>query len=117
MRWDHSLADKFHHAALHPDCATLLDALFAIFTATGLPQASLYRLTAHFRSLVNILPSLATNPPAQMTAAACCLVMQKAKAESLQAPGGKCDVAEALLTCGAWIDISHCIFAALSVSA
>jgi len=113
MRWDENLASQLHHVALHPDMATLLDALHAILTQH--PNSPKPNPTHEFRDLVQTIPALEANPPAQMTAAACSLLLQRERVERLHAIKETYNVAQELLHTGTWDEIMRCISAALMV--
>ena len=116
MHWDEDLAGQLKRVALHPDMATCLDALYAIFiqhpNSADPTPTSMY----NSREFVQAIPALEANPPAQMTAAACILLMQRERTERLQANKQTYNVAQDLLHAGIWDDIMRCIFAALMVS-
>lgn len=111
MRWDEGLAGQLKRVALHPDMATFLDALYAIFTQH--PDSANPTSMYNSREFVQTVPALEANPPAQMTAAACILLMQRERAERLQANKQTYNVAQELLHAGTWDYITRCISAAL----
>ncbi len=114
MLWDEDLAGQLKRVALHPDLATCLDALYAIFTQH--PNRADPTSMDSSREFGQTIPALEANPPAQMTAAACILLMQREHAERLQADKQTYNVAQDLLHAGIWDDVMRCISAALMVS-
>lgn len=113
MGWDEDLGGQLQRVALHPDMATFLDAMYAIFTQH--PNRADPASVNDFREFVQTVPALEANPPAQMTAAACILLMQRERSERLLANKETYNVAQELLHAGTWDDIMRCISAALMV--
>lgn len=62
-------------AALHPDWATLLNAVWALISQSDLSTQERSSLCRSAPGLARILPDLEINLPVQMTAAACCLML------------------------------------------